>query len=328
MAEKVKKTAKVVSAKKDVAKTVKPAAKKMVVKIAPKLIVKKSITKKIVKPVKKVVTKKETVITKTLATQKVVESQESLKAKAEIKTPKTEIKPTTSNSKVPEFDLQEMFELGCHFGHKASKWYPKMAEYIYCEKDGIHLFDLPKVVVLLKEIYVYVYNLAKEGKTLLLVGTKKQARDVIKEAAMDASCFYINARWMGGLLTNWPQVSKSIKRMEEIREGLVTDKYKGYTKYERVQLEKEQFKLERFFGGLRGLKTKPDCIFVVDPKKERIVVAEANNVNVPVIALIDSDSDPRPVKYVLPGNDDAVKSIKFFVDQIAAAYKAGRADRK
>ncbi|HPS40489.1 MAG TPA: 30S ribosomal protein S2 [Candidatus Woesebacteria bacterium] len=231
-------------------------------------------------------------------------------------------------SKTPEFDLQEMLELGCHFGHKVSKWHPKMAEYIYGEKDGIHLFDLPKVAELLTEAYTFVYNLAKEGKTLVLVGTKKQARDTIKEAALDASCFYINTRWMGGMLTNWSQVSKSIKRMEEIREGLATDKYKGYTKYERVQLEKEQFKLERFFGGLQGLKDKPDCIFVVDPKKEKIAVAEANNVDIPVIALIDSDSDPRPIQFVLPGNDDAVRSIKFFVEQIAAAYKAGRADRK
>ena len=225
----------------------------------------------------------------------------------------------------PEFNLQEMLELGCHFGHKASKWHPQMAPYIYGEKDGIHLFDLPKVASLLEAAYAYVYKLAKEGKTMVLVGTKKAAREVVKEAAMDASCFYINARWMGGLLTNWPQVSRSIKRMEEIREGLATDKYKGYTKYERVQLEKEQFKLERFFGGLRGLKSKPDCIVVIDPKKERIVVNEANNVGVPVIALTDSDSDPRPVQFVLPGNDDATKSIKFFVDQLAAAYKAGRA---
>lgn len=300
MAE-VKKTAKKPSVKKATAKVAaKPAAKKVVKKVASK--------KAAVK----------------------VEVKTEVKAE-EIKTetPKTEAKETRPvATKNPEFDLQEMLELGCHFGHKASKWHPKMAEYIYGEKDGIHLFDLPKVAGLLAEAYDYVYKLAKEGKTMVLVGTKKQAREVIKEAALDASCFYINARWMGGMLTNWPQVSKSIKRMEEIGEGLATDKYKGYTKYERVQLEKEQIKLERFFGGLKGLKTKPDCIFVVDPKKEKITVAEANNVDVPVIALIDSDSDPRPVQFVLPGNDDAVKSIKFFVDQITAAYKAGRADRK
>lgn len=315
MAE-VKKTAKKVSVKKATAKVaVKPVAKKVVKKA----------------PVKAAVKKATPVVAPKVETPKVEAKVEEVKVEvkaeeAKTEETKTEVRPVATKN--PEFDLQEMLELGCHFGHKASKWHPKMDEYIYSEKDGIHLFDLPKVAGLLEEAYSYVYNLAKEGKTLVLVGTKKQAREVIKEAALDASCFYINARWMGGMLTNWPQVSKSIKRMEEIREGLATDRYKGYTKYERVQLEKEQIKLERFFGGLKGLKSKPDCIFVVDPKKERIVVAEANNVNVPVIALIDSDSDPRPVQFVLPGNDDAVKSIKFFVDQITAAYKAGRADRK
>ncbi|AKM81709.1 MAG: 30S ribosomal protein S2 [Candidatus Pacebacteria bacterium GW2011_GWF2_38_9] len=322
MAE-VKKTAKKVSVKKTTAKVaVKPAAKKVVKKAPAKVAAEKVAPKKAAVKVEAA-----PVATPKIETPKVEEVKVEVKAEeAKTEETKTEVRPVATKN--PEFDLQEMLELGCHFGHKASKWHPKMDEYIYSEKDGIHLFDLPKVAGLLEEAYSYVYNLAKEGKTLVLVGTKKQAREVIKEAALDASCFYINARWMGGMLTNWPQVSKSIKRMEEIREGLATDRYKGYTKYERVQLEKEQIKLERFFGGLKGLKSKPDCIFVVDPKKERIVVAEANNVNVPVIALIDSDSDPRPVQFVLPGNDDAVKSIKFFVDQITAAYKAGRADRK
>jgi small subunit ribosomal protein S2 len=133
---------------------------------------------------------------------------------------------------------------------------------------------------------------------------------------------------MGGLLTNWPQVSRSIKRMEEIKEGLATDKYKGYTKYERVQLEKEQIKLERFFGGLKGLRQQPDCLLIVDPKKEDIAVTEARNVGVPVMAIIDTDSDPRTVDMVVPGNDDAAKSIKYFLDQLAAAYKLGRSHKK
>lgn len=307
MAE-VKKTAKKAPVKK-VVKAVKPEDK-----VVAKASVKTAAPKKAA--AKKPAAKKETVVEVT----KVAEA-------AKVETPKTEAKPEVKPvlAQPQEFDLQEMLEAGCHLGHKASKWHPKMTEYIYSEKDGIHLFDLPKVAELLKVACNHVYNLAKEGKTLVLVGTKKQARDVIKEAAVDASCFHITARWMGGMLTNWSQVSKSIKRMEEIREGLDTGRYKGYTKYERVQLDKEQIKLERFFGGLRGLKAKPDCIFVVDPKKEHIVVDEANNVSVPVIALIDSDSDPRPVQIVIPGNDDAVKSIKFFVDQITAAYKAGRA---
>jgi small subunit ribosomal protein S2 len=313
MAE-VKKTSKKVSVKKATAtaKVAKVAAKPVAKKVVKKAPAKKEAAAKVEAKIEEKIEK--------------IASAKTQKEKEEVAKEVPKTKPATS--KTPEFDLQEMLELGCHFGHKASKWHPKMAEYIYGEKDGIHLFDLPKVAELLKEACAYVYKLAKEGKTLLLVGTKKQARDIVKEAALDASCFYINARWMGGMLTNWHQVSKSIKRMEEIREGLATDKYKGYTKYERVQLEKEQIKLERFFGGLKGLKDKPDCILVIDPKKERITVAEANSVNVPVMALIDSDSDPRPIQFVLPGNDDAVKSIKFFVDQITTAYKAGRADRK
>jgi small subunit ribosomal protein S2 len=329
MAE-VKKTAKKVPVKK-VAKVEKTKAKVAVKAVAPKkAAAKKPAAKK--EAVAKVAEVVEAPKVETAPVAPVVEAAKVEAVKTEAT--KTEVKVETKAevksalTQPQEFDLQEMLEAGCHLGHKASKWHPKMAEYIYSEKDGIHLFDLPKVSELLKEACAYVYNLARDGKTIVLVGTKKQAREVIKEAALDASCFYINARWMGGMLTNWPQVSKSIKRMEEIREGLNNGRYNGYTKYERVQLDKEQIKLERFFGGLRGLKSKPDCLFIVDPKKEHIVVDEANGVDVTVIALIDSDSDPRPIKLVIPGNDDAVKSIKFFVDQIAAAYKAGRAARK
>lgn len=318
------KTAKKVTKKVTAAKTVKKVNKKTsAIKVAK---VKKVTSKVAVKTTKPVIKVKETKpVTKKVSPKKA----QTIKAVEASQPETTQVKQTTqSSSVVPDFDLQEMFELGCHFGHKSSKWHPKMAEYIYGEKDGIHLFDLPKVAGLLATAYAYVYQLAKDGKTLILVGSKKAAREAIKEAALEAHCFYVNARWMGGMLTNWSQVSKSIKRMEEIREGLETDKYKGYTKYERVQLEKEATRLERFFGGLKGLNSKPDCVFVVDPKKERITVAEANGVGIPVIALIDSDSDPRPIQFVLPGNDDASKSIQFFVQQIAAAYKAGRTARK
>lgn len=239
-----------------------------------------------------------------------------------------EKKAPKSVNKAPEFDLQELLEAGCHFGHKASKWHPKMAEYIYGEKDGVHLFDLVKTAEQLTIAYNMVYNLAKEGKTFLMVGTKRQAKEIVRDAASDAGCFYITSRWMGGMLTNWNQISKSIKRMGDIREGLKTGRFDKYTKYERLQLDKEQAKLARFFEGVKGMKAKPDCIFVVDPSREDIVVTEANTDGVPVIALIDSNTDPRPVQVSIPANDDAVKSIKYIVDQLAAAYKAGVADRK
>jgi small subunit ribosomal protein S2 len=235
---------------------------------------------------------------------------------------------TYSPKHAPEYDLQSLLEAGCHFGHKVSKWHPKMADFIFGEQDGIHLFDLAKTAEQMQKVYDFVFDLAKEGKTLLIVGTKKQAKDLVKAAATEAGCFYISSRWMGGMLTNWDQISKSIKRMEEIRSGLENNLYKGYTKYERVQLEKELGRLERFFAGLKGMKQRPDCIFVAGAKHDDLVVEEANKENIPVLALADSDTDPRPLEIVVPANDDAVKSIQFVVDQVATAYKAGRAEQK
>lgn len=309
----------------EVKKTAKKApVKKAVVKKT--TVVKKPAVKKVAAPVEKVAVVKE------VEAKKAPEAKEVEVATPVVAAPVEKAAPAASVSADGtvefDFDLQEMLDAGCHFGHKASKWHPKMAPYIYTEKDGIHLFDLPKSAALLEAACKFVYNLGKEGKTLVIVGTKKQARDIVKASATDANCFYMTARWMGGLLTNWPQVSQSIKRMESIKEGLLTDKYKGYTKYERVQLEKEQIKLERFFGGLKGLRQQPDCMLVVDPKKEDIAVQEANSMNVPVLALIDTDSDPRTVSMVIPGNDDAAKSIEYFLNQLAMAYKLGRSSRK
>jgi len=308
MAE-AKKTAKKAPVKKAVVKKTavvkKPVAKKVAAKVAA--------------PVEKVAAVKE---------EEVKVAAPAATAAVEKTAPAAAAAVSADSTTEFSFDLQEMLDAGCHFGHKASKWHPKMAPYIYTEKDGIHLFDLPKSAALLEAACKFVYTLGKEGKTLVIVGTKKQARDIVKASATDANCFYMTARWMGGLLTNWPQVSQSIKRMESIKEGLLTDKYKGYTKYERVQLEKEQIKLERFFGGLKGLRQQPDCMLVVDPKKEDIAVQEANSMNVPVLALIDTDSDPRTVSMVIPGNDDAAKSIEYFLNQLAMAYKLGRSHKK
>ncbi len=301
-------------------------------KTTTKTPVKKAVAKKAVEkkaPVKKVAVKKAPAKTAAPAAVAEVATAQVAPALAPVQAPASAPAPAAAAPTAEfSFNLQEMLEAGCHFGHKASKWHPKMAPYIYAEKDGIHLFDLPKTAQLLEAACQFVYKLGKEGKTMIIVGTKKQAREFVREAAVEAGCFHISARWMGGLLTNWSQVSRSIKRMEEIKEGLATDKYKGYTKYERVQLEKEQIKLERFFGGLKGLRQQPDCLLIVDPKKEDIAVTEARNVGVPVMAVIDTDSDPRTVDMVVPGNDDAAKSIKYFLDQLAAAYKLGRSHKK
>lgn len=231
---------------------------------------------------------------------------------------------TSLPQQAPEYDLRELLELGSHFGHKTKKWHPKMQEWIYDEHNGVHIFDLAKTATQLQHAYNYAYQLGKSGKTLVFVGTKRQAREVVKAAAEKAGAMYVNQRWLGGFLTNWEQVSQSLKQMIEIEKGLESGKYESYTKYERTQLEKEVERLGRFFGGIRNLKTKPDALFIIDPKREKVAIREAKLENVPVLALIDSNGDPRQVDLPIPANDDAVKSIEFITNQIAEAYAAGK----
>ena len=226
--------------------------------------------------------------------------------------------------KAPDFNLEELFEAGMHFGHPRRKWHPKMAPYIYMEKNGMHIFDLEKTAEQLKIAYNLVYHLASEGKKVIIVGTKRQAKEIVERSAEEAGMLYITSRWLGGLLTNWPQVSKSLKRMIEIEKKLEEDGYKGYTKYEVVQIEKELSRLRRFFSGIRGLKDTPDCIIVIDPVKEINVVKEAKVVGVPMVALIDSNGDPTQVDVAVPANDDASKSIEYFVKTLATAYAKGK----
>ncbi|KKT79052.1 MAG: 30S ribosomal protein S2 [Parcubacteria group bacterium GW2011_GWF2_44_8] len=225
----------------------------------------------------------------------------------------------------PEYDLALLLEAGCHFGHQRHKWHPKMAEYIYMEKDGVHIFDLAKTAAQLQDAYNYVYQLGKTGKSLVFVGTKRSIRDVVKTAAVESGAMFITSRWLGGLLTNWDQVKLSLKRMVFLEEGLKNDSFKGYTKFERMQFEKELGRLIRFFDGVRSLKDKPDCLFVVDPAREKNAVSEATKVGVPVIGLADSNSDPTPLSIAIPANDDAVKSVELITAEIAKAYLAGKA---
>ena len=224
----------------------------------------------------------------------------------------------------PEYDLAALLEAGCHFGHQKRKWHPKMKPFIYMEKDGVHIFDLAKTAEQMQIAYNYAYELGKNGKTMIVVGTKRQVKEVVKAAAIKAGMFYMTSRWLGGLLTNWDQVKLSIKRMLEIESGLKTDKFKGYTKFERNQLEEELIRTQRFLDGVRDLKTKPDCIFVIDPAREKNAVAEARKMEVPTIALADSNADPTTVDLVIPANDDALKSVQLIVNEITGAYAAGR----
>ncbi len=231
---------------------------------------------------------------------------------------------TNLPKKAPEYDLADLLEAGCHFGHQKRKWHPKMKPFIYMEKDGVHIFDLAKTASQLQVAYDFAYQLGKEGKTMVFVGTKRQTREVVKDAATKAGILSISSRWLGGLLTNWDQVRLSINRMTFIEDGLKNDKFKGYTKYERGQIEKELGRLARFFEGIRALKTKPDCLFILDPVKEKNALAEAVKMGVPVIALADSNADPTEIDVAIPANDDAVRSVTFIVDQVAAGYMAGR----
>ncbi len=224
----------------------------------------------------------------------------------------------------PEFDLRELMEAGAHFGHQARKWHPKMAKWIYTEKDGVHIFDLEKTAKQLQLAYNFAFDLGKKNKNLVIVGTKKQAREVIKDAAKDKHVMTITSRWLGGLLTNWDQVHKSLVRMLDIEKGLKENKFDKYTKLERVLLDKERGRLERFFGGIADLKGRPDAIFIIDPGREKVAVLEASKVGVPIMALIDSNSNPDSIDICIPANDDAVRSVQFIVNAVIAGYEAGR----
>jgi len=224
----------------------------------------------------------------------------------------------------PEFDLRELLEAGSHFGHQARKWHPKMAKWIYAEKDGVHIFDLEKTAKQLQIAYNFAFDLGRKGKNLVIVGTKKQAREVIKEAALEQHVMTITSRWLGGLLTNWEQVQKSLKRMLDIERGLKEGKFDQYTKLERVLLDKERGRLERFFGGISELKGRPDAVFIIDPGREKVAVLEASKVGVPIMALIDSNSNPEAIDIPIPANDDAVRSISYIVKAVISGYEAGR----
>lgn len=226
--------------------------------------------------------------------------------------------------KAPEYDLTVLFEAGCHFGHQVEKWNPKMKKYIFTQKGGVHIFDLEKTAAQLQLAYNAAYALGKSGKTLVVVGTKRQAREAVTKTCSENGVMYIASRWLGGLMTNWDQVKKSLTRMTEIENGLKSGKFDRYTKYERLQLEKEQGRLERFFNGIRELKQLPDALFIIDVRKEKNVISEANSMGIFTIGLVDSNSDPTKVDLPIPANDDGQKSLELIIDAVVAGYVAGK----
>jgi len=231
--------------------------------------------------------------------------------------------------KQPEYliSLEELLEAGCHFGHQGRRWNPKMKPYIYAKKEGVHIFDLEKTAAGLARAMVFVRDLVSEGKKIVFVGTKRQAAPIIAEEAVKAGLPFINMRWLGGTITNWEQIKKGIARLSELETKKQKGELKKYTKKENVLFNREIDKLNRFVGGLRSLTDLPAAIFVVDVKKEIAAVREARKTGINVVALVDSNTDPDLVDYVIPANDDAVRSIKLIVSKLAQAAQDGKANQ-
>jgi small subunit ribosomal protein S2 len=216
-----------------------------------------------------------------------------------------------------------LLEAGVHFGHQTKRWNPKMKEYIFGERNGIYIIDLQKTLKMFKEASKFVQDLAAEGKIVLFVGTKRQAQDAIAEEAGRAGMFYVNQRWLGGLLTNWVTVQKSVKRLKELDEMATDGRYELLPKKEVIKLERERKHLQANLAGIKNMSRLPDSIFVIDSNKEQIAVREARKLGIPVVAVVDTNCDPSEVDYVIPGNDDALRAIRLFASKIADSIVEG-----
>ena len=223
---------------------------------------------------------------------------------------------------LPDFSLRQLLEAGVHFGHQTHRWNPRMAPYIYGDRNGIHILDLTQTVDLLEQALVAVRETVAKGGSILFVGTKRQAQRPIAEAAERCAQYYMNHRWLGGTLTNWQTVSNSIKRLNEIDEAMQNG-IEGLTKKERLGMERDQAKLQASLGGIREMGGLPDLIFVIDVNKEDLAIAEANKLGIPVVAVVDSNCSPAGVDYVIPGNDDAARAISLYCDLISRAALDG-----
>ncbi|GAP00450.1 30S ribosomal protein S2 [Fructobacillus ficulneus] len=220
--------------------------------------------------------------------------------------------------------MKELLEAGVHFGHQTRRWNPKMAPFIFTERNGIHIIDLQKTVKLIDEAYNFIRNASADGANILFVGTKKQASDAIAEEATRAGQFYINHRWLGGTLTNWNTIKTRVKRLKDLKAMAEDGTFEQLPKKEVVLLNKQREKLEKFLGGIEDMKDLPDVLFVVDPKKEEIAVKEANMLNIPVVAMIDTNADPDDVDVKIPANDDAIRAIRLITAKMADAVIEGR----
>ena len=224
---------------------------------------------------------------------------------------------------LPDYSMRQLLEAGVHFGHQAHRWNPKMGEYIFGVRNNIHIIDLAQTVPMLHKALEAVSETVAKGGRILFVGTKRQAQDAIAEAAKKSAQYYVNSRWLGGTLTNWKTISGSISRLRKLEEMLSSNEAQGYTKKERLDLQRERDKLDRSLGGIKDMGGLPDLLFVIDTNKEQIAIKEANRLGIPVIAVIDTNSDPAGVTYPIPGNDDAGRAVALYCDLISRACIEG-----
>jgi len=220
--------------------------------------------------------------------------------------------------------MKHLLEAGVHFGHQTRRWNPKMAPYIFTERNGIYIIDLQKTVRKIDEAYMFVRNLAMEGKSILFVGTKKQAQESIEQEATRCNMFYVNRRWLGGMLTNFSTIRTRIDRLNEIDKMEQNGQFDVLPKKEVIRLENERAKLNANLGGIREMKSLPGALFVVDPHKEAIAVAEARKLGIPIVAIVDTNCDPDEIDYIIPGNDDAIRAVKLIAGKLADAVLEGR----
>ena len=225
---------------------------------------------------------------------------------------------------MPSISMKELLEAGVHFGHQTKRWNPKMKEYIFGERNGIYIIDLQKTLKLFKDAMRYVGEMAAQGKTVLFVGTKRQAQEAISEEALRSGQYFVNQRWLGGLLTNMATVQKSIKRLKELDAMATEGTWDGRAKKEVIRLERERKHLNQNLSGIKDMNGLPDLLFVIDSNKEAIAVEEARKLGIPVVAVVDTNCDPSKVDYVIPGNDDALRAIRLFTTKIADAVVEGR----
>jgi len=225
---------------------------------------------------------------------------------------------------LPSITMKELLEAGVHFGHQTKRWNPKMKEYIFGERNGIYIIDLQKTLKLFKDAAKFVGEAAAQGKTILFVGTKRQAQEAVAEEAARCNMYFVNQRWLGGLLTNWTTVQRSLKRLKDLDRMAADGSYQNRPKKEVIRLERERKRLEQNLSGIKEMPGLPDVLFVIDSRKEGIAVREARKLGIPVVAIVDTNCDPDEVDHVIPGNDDALRAIRLFASKIAESVMEGR----